>query len=109
MRVVGPLTRRLITVLCLCLVVAPGSAPGLETDQYYAWGRPLVDSTAIVNARFNLELERAIASFPKDRQPDTCKKVAVAYRKRLRFILLHDIQIWAWNSKWVDRIPDGGE
>jgi len=103
------LTRRLITVLSLCLVVAPGSAPGLETDQYYTWGQSLVDSTAVVNARFNLELERAVASFPEDRQPETCKKVAAAYRKRLRFILLHDIQIWAWNSKLVDRIPDGGE
>jgi hypothetical protein len=86
-----------------------GSASALETDQYYAWGRTLADSTQYVNARFNLELERAIASFPKDRQPESCRKVAVAYRKRLRFVLLHDIQIWAWNSQWVERIPDGGE
>jgi hypothetical protein len=35
--------------------------------------------------------------------------VAVAYRKRLRFLLLHEIQVWAWNSELVDRIPNGGE
>jgi hypothetical protein len=81
----------------------------LETDQYYAWGRPLADSTDAVNARFNFELEQAIASFPADRPPSSCRKIAVEYRTRMRFILLHDIQVWAWNSKWVDRIPDGGE
>ena len=50
-----------------------------------------------------------IDGFAKHRQPETCRKVAVAYRKRLRFLLLHEIQVWAWNSKWVDKYPDGGE
>ncbi len=85
------------------------SASALETDQYYAWGRPLADSTDVVNARFNLELERAIASFPEDRPPETCGEIAVAYRSRMRFLLLHEIQVWAWNSQLVDRIPNGGE
>jgi hypothetical protein len=100
---------RLITVFALCWVVTPGSSPALETDQYYAWGLPLADSTDAVNARFNLELERAIASFPVDHPPESCREIAVAFRSRMRFLLLHDIQIWAWNSQWVDRIPDGGE
>ena len=86
-----------------------GSSAALETDQYYAWGLPLADSTDAVNARFNLELERAIASFPENKPPESCRKVAVAYRKRMRFLLLHEIQVWAWNSQWVDRIPNGGE
>ncbi len=101
--------RRLIAALVLSLVVVPGSSSALETDQYYAWGRPLADSTDAVNARFNLELERAIASFPADRQPESCRKVAIAYRKRMRFLLLHEIQVWAWNSEWVDRIPNGAD
>ena len=91
------------------VAVAAGPVFALETDQYYAWGRPLADSTDAVNARFNLELERAIAAFPEDRPPSDCRKIAVEYRTRMRFILLHDIQVWAWNSEWVDRIPDGGE
>jgi hypothetical protein len=101
--------RRLVAALVLWPVMFPGPSSALETDQYYAWGRPLADSTDVVNARFNLELERAIASFPKDRQPEECRQVAVAYRKRMRFLLLHEIQVWAWNSERVDRIPDGGE
>ena len=85
------------------------SSDALETDQYWAWGRPLADSTDAVNARFNLELERAIVSFPANRPPKSCRQIAVAYRKRMRFILLHEIQVWAWNSEWVDRIPNGGD
>ena len=27
----------------------------------------------------------------------------------MRFLLLHEIQVWAWNSQYVDRIPNGGE
>jgi hypothetical protein len=101
---------RELAVLAFCLTVVSASpADALETDQYWAWGRPLADSTDAVNARFNLELEKAIASFPENRPPTSCRKIAVAYRKRMRFLLLHEIQIWAWNSEWVARIPDGGD
>jgi len=101
--------KHLIAVLVVWLVIVPGTLSALETDQYYAWGLPLTDSTDAVNAKFNLELERAIASFPDHRPPESCRKIAVAYRKRMRFLLLHEIQVWAWNSKWVDRIPNGGD
>lgn len=105
----GVVVRRTTALTMFCLLVISGSSSALETDQYYAWGLPLADSTDAVNAKFNLELERAIASFPDHTTPDSCRKVAVAYRSRMRFLLLHEIQLWAWNSKWVDRIPDGGE
>jgi hypothetical protein len=101
--------KRFFAIVVLLVGLGPGQASALETDQYYAWDRPLADSTEAVNARFNLELERAIASFPEHRQPESCRKVAVAYRKRMRFLLLHEIQLWAWNSRWVDRVPNGGE
>ncbi len=100
---------RLAVVLTCCAALCGSWLFALETDQYYSWGRPLADSTDAVNARFNLELERAIASFPTDRPPESCRKISVAYRKRMRFLLLHEIQVWAWNSDWVDRIPNGGE
>ncbi len=101
--------QRLVLVTALFVMVFAVRADALETDQYYAWGRPLADSTDAVNARFNLELERAIASFPDRRPPESCRKIAVAYRSRMRFVLLHDIQVWAWNSEWVARIPNGGD
>jgi len=85
-----------------------GSLSALETDQYYAWGRPLADSTDAVNAKFNLELERAIASFPPHSPPAACTEISAAFRSRMRFLLLHEIQIWAWNTEFVARIPNGG-
>ena len=87
------------------MVLAAASGGALETDQYYAWGRPLADSTGAVNARFNLELERALADFPADAPPQECTEISISYRKRLRFILFHSIQLWAMNSSLVARIP----
>lgn len=102
------MSKRKVIVL-LGILISSAYAGALETDQYWAWGRELADSTEAVNARFNIELERAIASFPDDHAPESCRQIAVAYRKRMRFLLLHEIQIWAWNSQWVDRIPNGGD
>jgi len=101
--------RRAVLLLVCLLVMWVGSPSALETDQYWAWGRPLADSTDAVNAKFTLELERTIAGFPADRQPKSCRQIVVAYRKRMRSLLLHEIQVWAWNSEWVARIPDGGD
>ena len=89
--------RRLLVGSLIAAVAAP--AAGLETDQYWAWGRPLSDSTDAVNARFNLELQRAIDGFAEHRQPETCRKIAVAYRKRLRFLLLHSPCPTGWKSE----------
>lgn len=100
---------RLRPVVALVLVLATGSATALETDQYWAWGQPIDDSTAAVNARFNLELERAIADVSRQRGSPSCREIMVAYRKRMRYLLLHEIQLWAWNSRWVDRVPEGGD
>jgi hypothetical protein len=89
------------TAILLSCLAHPAAA--LETDQYYSWGRELADSTDIVNAKFNLELERAIASF--DQEPEECIDIAVRFRKRMRFLLYHHIQIWAMNTSLVARIP----
>ncbi len=82
-------------------VVWPTSA--LETDQYYSWGRELEDSTDVINAKFNLELERAISSF--DTPPEECIEIAIRFRKRMRFLLFHHVQMWAMNTSLVRRIP----
>lgn len=93
-------------VLALALLTCPwlqGRLEALETDQYYAWGRPLADATDAVNAKFSLELERAIDSF--EQPPQTCEDIASRFRKRMRPILFHHIQIWAMNTSLVERIP----
>jgi hypothetical protein len=96
-----------IALICGLATLTPTAAAALETDQYYSWGRELADSTDIVNAKFNLELERAIASF--DEQPEECIDIAVRFRSRMRFLLFHHIQMWAMNTSLVPRIPMDAE
>jgi hypothetical protein len=45
----------------LLLAVTAQTAYGLETDQYWAWGWELADSTAAVNAKLNIELGVPVA------------------------------------------------
>lgn len=94
-----------VTGLIVIAIFTAAGAGALETDQYYSWGRPLADSTDAINAKFNLELQRALAEFPTGPPPQECVDISIRYRKRLRFILFHSIQIWAMNSSLVDRIP----
>lgn len=101
---VRPLLRLAVPAL---LGIASATAGALETDQYWAWGLPLGDSTGAINAKLNLELERALASLPAQSPPAGCDEVAAVYRARMRFILMHDLQIWAWSSRLIDRAPDG--
>ena len=39
----------------IAAALAP-AARALETDQYWAWGRPLADATDVVNAKLDLEI-----------------------------------------------------
>lgn len=89
-----------VAAVCVALTAPAGA---LETDQYYAWGRDLADSTEAVNAKINLELERAIADF--ERPPERCMDIAVRFRKNVRFLLFHPIQTWLMHSSEVARIP----
>jgi len=95
-----------LLVVVLAAILSFAAEPdiaALETDQYYTWGRELEDSTDVVNAKINLELERAASSF--DTPPEECVDVAVRFRKRMRFLLFHHIQMWAMNTSLVPRIP----
>jgi hypothetical protein len=95
-----PLVFGIVAVLS-CAAVLP--VAGLETDQYYSWGRELEDSTDVINAKFNLELQRAISSF--DIPPEECVDIAIRFRKRMRFLLFHHVQMWVMNTSLVHRIP----
>jgi hypothetical protein len=83
------------------------SASALETDQYYSWGRPLADSTDVINAKFDLELQAAIDSF--EAPPESCTDVTIRFRKRMRFVLFHPIQTWTMNTSLVARVPADGD
>jgi hypothetical protein len=104
--VAGPRLGAVLVAVGLCLVLSSPSA-ALETDQYYAWGRSLEDATDVVNAKLNLELQRAIASF--EDSPGSCTEIAVRFRTRMRYILFHHVQTWAMNTALIERVPGDEE
>jgi hypothetical protein len=86
------------------LLVAP-SVRAFEADPYYAWGRSLRDSTEALNAKFNLEIDRAVARANAGVPDADCGSVAKRVRRALHFGIFHPIEIWAMQSSWVERLP----
>jgi hypothetical protein len=88
-------------------VLAVAEAHGLETDQYYTWGRSLADATAVLNAKLNLEIGQALEATEAHHSggPPTCEAIARELRSRLHFIILQPIEVWATHSSLVPRFP----
>ena len=86
-----------------------GAAPGLETDQFFAWGRHLDDVTEVLNARVNLELERLVAELNRGGRVRRCQKVRVRFFKRHRMLFFDGFETWSVNSPLVSRSPSGPE
>ena len=97
--------RSLGAVLC-CTLALPALA--IETDQYFAWGRPLSDSTDVLNAKVNAEIGLALAKINRrlSRHHKSCHDVTRAILARFRvFLIFHEPELWANNTSLVDRIP----
>lgn len=95
-------------VVCAALLLASASLAGaLETDQYYAWGRELAESTDAVNAKVNLEIGIALERINGRRTSRnmSCETVAAKVTSRLRMLIFHPVELWASNTSLVDRIP----
>lgn len=89
-------------------VAAPARA--LETDQYWAWSRPLKDSGAALNAKFDAELDAVLEEVNRrGAQRFSCDDVAGRLVQRFRLFLMHPLEVWATNSPLVDRAPASGE
>jgi hypothetical protein len=90
--------------LVLCCAAAP--ARGLETDQFYAWRRPLQDATAAINAKINADIAEAIAEVnARDGERGTCDDVRKAIRHRFTYVLFQKPELWAVNTATLERIP----
>lgn len=86
-----------------------GQVSGLETDQFSAWGRPLEDATAAINAKYNLEIARALEDLQASGRPHaSCNKVVRAVKSRLKGELFQPIELWAVQSPLVDQAPPPG-
>ena len=108
-----PRSARFAVVLAVAAVFlglgGAGAAPGLETDQFFAWGRPLKDMTGVLNARVNLELERLVAELNRDGRDRPCQKVRFRFFKRHRMLFFDGFETWSVNSPLVSRSPSGAD
>ncbi|RMG42956.1 MAG: hypothetical protein D6718_13130 [Acidobacteria bacterium] len=91
-------------LLALAAVCAPPAA-ALETDQFYAWTDPPRDATAAVNAKFQAEIEGALERVNAGRTPPSCHEVARRIMWRFRFVMFQNIEVWAMNTRLVERVP----
>jgi hypothetical protein len=87
--------------------LAAAPAHTLETDQYYAWGRPLADSGDALNAKVNLELLAALDDVnAKDRgQTTECREILDVVKARYTMFIFQRIELWAARSETLSRIP----
>jgi hypothetical protein len=99
----------LVALVASALPAAPVAA--LEGDQFYAWGRPIADSTDAINAKIRVEIDGVLAGVNRHGSWRTMSCHAVVKRivPRFRDFMFHDIEIWATKSPLVDRVPATSE
>ncbi len=108
---IGKPVRALVLAATLLLALLPAGSPSaLETDQYLAWGRPLADSTEVLNAWFNLRLQEVVQAGNAKSKPPDCWRMTVAMERSLRrIVVIHVLDDYAENSPLVDRVPRTSE
>ena len=110
---VEPASLRLVLVPAVAAALlglgSAGAAPGLETDQFFAWGRQLEDMTLVLNARVNLELERLVTELNRDGRDRPCQEVRSRFFRRHRMLFFDAFETWSVNSPLVSRSPSGPE
>jgi len=103
-----PRSSREVALALILLVAAlpAGTSSALETDQYLAWGRPLADSTPVLNAWFNLRLGEIVREANAGARPPGPWHMTVAMERALRkAVVFHAPDDYAENSPLVHRIP----
>ena len=93
-----------IALACLAL---EGPAAALETDQYYAWRRPLADSSEALNAKINFEMDEALREINAQDagRGASCRDVVSAIHDRYTLFIFQKIELWAQRTSVLSRIP----
>jgi hypothetical protein len=103
---VNPRFRNALAVAAWLLLSA--SAHALETDQFYAWGKPIEDSTDYLNAWVRLQVQGALEP-GRRKAPRDCEAAVELIQKRLQHSIYQPIEIWINSTDLVDRVPRGVE
>jgi hypothetical protein len=95
-------------LLLLAVLLQCESVQALETDQFYAWGKPIEDSSEYLNAWVRLQIQSALDSNSADSAQD-CESAVQNIQKHLQHSIYQPIELWIISSNLVDRIPRGLE
>lgn len=99
---------RLGCVLFAGILLMSGSpARALETDQFYAWGRPIEDSRHYLNAWVRINVQSTLDA--RAGNALECEDAAALVQKSMQEPIYQPIEMWASNNALVDRIPRGVE
>jgi hypothetical protein len=79
----------------------------LETDQYYAWRRPLTDSSEALNAKINFEMDEALRRINAENagRGASCRDAVEAIHARFTLFIFQKIELWAQRTAVLSRIP----
>ena len=82
-------------------------AHALETDQFYAWTRPLKDATEPFNRKINAEIASVLGRVNARRHPESCRceSVASAIRRHFDYVIIARPELWAMKTSLLDRVP----
>ena len=99
------LSRLAAGLVGIALVAAPSRA--LETDQFYAWTRPLEDATEAINQRINAEVAETLArvNARHDAASSPCRTAQKAIRNHFDYAIIARPELWATKTSDVDRVP----
>jgi len=95
----------LVVLACLA---ANAPLQALETDQFYAWGKPIEDSTDYLNAWVKWQVQTALDS-RKDSGSLDCEAAVHQVHKDIQDMVYQPIEVWILSTTLVDRIPIGLE
>ena len=106
MKLTGAAWRRSLAFLACLAVSTPVLA--LESDQFYAWGKPIEDSTEYLNAWVKWQIQTALDS-RKDGGSLDCEAAVQHVHKDLQDMVYQPIEVWITSTQLVDRIPRSPE
>ena len=88
-----------------------GPAEALETDQFYAWTRPLNDAAEAINQRINADIDEALArvNARHDAASCPCRTAEHAIRDHFDYAIIARPELWATKTSFLERIPATSE
>lgn len=106
MRRSGSYPACLLAAAIFLLTAAPAHA--LETDQFFAWGKPIEDSTYYLDAWVRYQVEYALKP-GRNGTAAGCDAAVDRIQKRLQHSIYQPIEIWITSTGLVDRVPKSVE